>query len=113
MIKIKSHKRKPIAAMVTDHKAQISSITPLFNTGEGKSSSPDKAHCIVVKYSYSGKEIGQVIKLDDQGFLIIAHIAYCCGIEDGSEIELKDLIGKELMIRIGGQGIEKQFKINS
>jgi len=33
--------------------------------------------------------------------LILAHVAYCSGIPNNSEIELQDLIGRELLIRVG------------
>jgi len=35
------------------------------------------------------------------GLLILAHIAYCSGVENDSEIELSDLVGRELLIRVG------------
>jgi hypothetical protein len=35
------------------------------------------------------------------GLLILAHVAHCSGIPDGSEIELDDLVGRELLIRVG------------
>jgi len=34
------------------------------------------------------------------GLLILAHIAYCSGIENDSEIEISDLVGRELLIRV-------------
>lgn len=43
------------------------------------------------------------------GYLILANIAYCSGIENDAEIELSDLVGRELLIRVGM--FEGQLKV--
>jgi len=48
----------------------------------------------------NGKRVEDKEK-SNAAMLILAHVAYCSGIPNNSEIELQDLIGRELLIRVG------------
>lgn len=82
---------------------------------ETKDTSPD-LDCDFVQHPISGIEYavkdGRRIENEDktkQGYLILAHLAYCSGVENDSEIELSDLVGRELLIRVGM--FEGQIKV--
>lgn len=84
-------------------------------SGDGHSTHEFKAHPISdIKYLVRDCRRVEDKEKSKAGFLILAHIAHCSGIPSDSEIELSDLVGRELLIRIGeheGQlKVTKQFK---
>lgn len=55
-----------------------------------------------------GRRVEDEVKTKE-AYLILAHLVYCSGIPNDSEIELGDLIGRELLIRVGM--FEGQIKV--
>lgn len=55
-----------------------------------------------------GKRVEDEAKTKE-AYLILAHLAHCAGVPNDSEIELSDLVGRELLIRVGM--FEGQLKV--